>query len=1136
MRQPSEMSFSMQKSQSKGITTKSCRCLLGLVIVVLLVALASLPALAQDFTAFFGTVKDQSGAVLPGATVQIKEEKTGFTASTTTNDTGEFTFQGIPSGTYTIQANHNGFKKYMDTDVIVYARVPRRVDVTLQTGSVEQAVTVEAEGSTIARDTAAITYKVPNKELYALNIPGYLIFRVDLNPGSEVRSQVHGGNANNTSAEQDGIATNAYGDYRAPQELEQQINTISVNAPAEYRTSANIEGISKGGTNRLHGEVFVNLSNPALNALPGGVRVRPKPETTAKQWSFDFSGPVYIPKIYDGRNKTFFRFLYQPLSSQLITPINDFILPTAAMRNGDVSEYATFTGKLIIDPLTGLPFPNNQIPLNRISPVAQNILKLLPMPTLNTVLQPNYSVLQNSSNKANWKHFRIDQNLGSGSLLSISHVRFDNNSRQVWPAPLLGGQENVAASRSWTVDFSHVFSPRIVNEFSYGYINEHKHADDLASDGSLENGAAVLQQFGITNFGGRTITSTQGGGPFFQVQTLGQQSGIFAGAFNGIAANLIGSNGPVGATARDEDHVYQVRNNLSWQKGVHVFKMGVEVRKQVPNTLSAPPGSWGNFNFTGNFTHYDFADFFLGLPNTTSLTGSRPEVQNREWEVGFFFQDDWKITPKLTLTPGIRFEHYGVPIDATGLYYNFDLANLSVIVPDQKALAAVNPSYPQAIPILTASQAGYPSSLANFKALLWEPRFGFAWQPWGPTFVVRGGYGIYHVPYEAPAGDTSGSQIGGPLAGRDGGPFALSESFGPNQIINGQPTFSLSSPFPGGPGKVGLQTVYYLPVNSRANAWPYDQQWNLTLERELPLHFAGRVSYVGSQGVDLPYTQNLQIPQPSTIPFTPARRPYGSSVFSSINNEGLGGSSSYNGLEVELDRQFSDGLYFRGWYDHRKSLNNVQGGLFGGVAGQSIENPYDLNREWGWQDGLPSDHGNLAVVYPLPFGRGRLFLSNAPGWINHIFGDWTIASDLTFSWNTHFTPVFSGADPANVGVSSGLRPDALCDPNNFGSTPGTLWNRACFAVPSSGRYGTASRGMLEGPYVWNVNYNMFKAWHLTGKENGPYFKLEFYSNDIFNHANTESPDSLDISSPRFGVFRPASSEFRQLTFRARIGF
>jgi hypothetical protein len=555
--------------------------------------------------------------------------------------------------------------------------------------------------------------------------------------------------------------------------------------------------------------------------------------------------------------------------------------------------------------------------------------------------------------------------------------------------------------------------------------------------------------------------------------------------------------------------------------------------------------AWGRFNFTGAFTGNDFADFVLGLPTTTSISTTRPRISARDWELGVFLQDEWKIEPNLTLSPGLRLQHYGAPYDDTGLFYNYDIPTGRVVVPNDSALRSVAPGFP--IPVVTASQAGYPAHLENFRRVLWEPRLGIAWR-FAPRTVVRSGYGIYHVPFSesityaagyrgdsAARGTDSRGARSGLLSGLEYGPFMLGESFGPNQIVNGIPLFTTDNPFPTSRGGVGLPTLYSRPVNSRASKWPYDQQWNLTVERELPLALSGRVSYVGSRGVDWPYVRDLNNVPPSALPFTPARRPYPN--LQDLFLMDLGGSSFYHGLETELSRQFSGGLYFRGWYEWKKDLNNVLGGRLGDSVGGEIEDPYNRAREKGYQQGFTPHVAAFEAVYQIPMGRGQRFGSQVAGWLNHFIGDWTIAPRFTFSGHAKYDVLFSGQDVANTGrPASNLRADVIagCDQYTHSPMPGFFWNRACFAIPPIGRFGNSARGFLDTPWIWNLDFNAFKIWHLIGREKGPYFKTEFYASNLLNHGNESSPVSNNITSPNFGRFNP--SGYRTIYFRFRIGF
>lgn len=1107
--------------------------LVGFSICVSSVLMFSTQLAAQDFAGFRGRITDPSNAVVVAAEVKATEEKSGSARTTASNQDGEYELRGILPGTYTIEVSLTGFKKYENKGVIVYARDVRRVDVQLALGEVSSTVEVTEQGSRIQTDTASIQYKTPNKEIYALNISSALIYRIDLNPGAESRSQVHGSFANNTNAEQDGIATNAYGSWRAPQETTQEIQQISLNAPAEYRTSTSIIGIGRKGSNALHGEIFGNLQHPNLNALPLGQTSRP-PGTPTWRWSYEVGGPVYIPKVYDGRNKTFFHFLYQPSSGRSSSFHDNFVVPTPKMRTGDMSEYAAFRGITIKNPYTGQPFANNIIPDSMISAVAKNTLKLLPLPNNGPAgsLINNYVFTTFTNAGAKWYHLRFDHQITNSNTISVTHYRFNSFEDDGEGDPLPnGGFNELANTRSWSIQDSHTFSSRLLNEFGFSFNRQHS----AWQVGSVPGKDFFTSMLGI-NPAGRNLAAGFGG-PRVVVQTLGNQLGLLAGGYNPFPTQLLAAgNGFVGSVEYTDGHVVQARDNVSYSTGKHLIKTGLEVRQQRPNMNNAITGdTYGRFDYTGAFTGYDFGDLMLGLPFSSGIDAVRSRVEARHWEIGAYIQDDWKVTPKLTLTPGLRFQHYGVPFEKNGIWYNFDVATRKAVVPDERALAQVAKGYP--IPVVTAAQAGYPERLRNFKFLLLEPRFGIAWRPLEKT-VLRVAYGVYHVPFVNNAAWATANVFGetdraGVLAGLANGPFQLSERFGPNEIVNGVPRFTSQSPFP--TGTIGLSDVYSAPVNGRKDAWPADQQWNVTIERELPWAFSMRASYVGSKGTHWPYYRDLNTVPASKTPFSASRRPFGTTLYNSVNVFELGGNSTHHGMEIEASRQFSKGLYFRAWYGWLKTLNDVQAGLFGSSTGNPIEDPYDRSREKGWQDGTTPIKSRWVGVYDLPFGRGQQFLGNVPGALNHIIGNWTIAPSFVIQSSSRYTPSFSGADPANVGRSGG-RPDGIsgCNPNGVSGGPGVIWNRSCFVLPPNGRFGDASRGMLAGPTTWNTDFNMFKQWNLTANENGPYFRVEMYSANILNHRNSGGPASTNIANPSFGLFRPGGN--RSIYFRLRLGF
>ena len=1119
--------------------------LTGLIAFILAAPLAT----AQEYGGFRGKVTDPTGAIVVSADVTATSESTGLGNSTVTNEVGDFELRGLAPGSYTLEVELSGFKKFINSGLVVYAGQARRINVTLEVGEVADTITVEEEGYVIDTDTPTIKQTTAMTEMVGFNTNAHLIYTIGLNPGNEPRSQVHGSYANNTNTEHMGLATNAYGgsgrDYT---ETTQELIQTTFNAAAEYRTSTTVMAIGRGGTNKFHGEIFYHLNHPRLNALQPSQSGKPRPPSRPnRRISYEAGGPVYIPRVYDGRNKTFFHWNYQPSSNVNYFLSQNWILPTTKMRQGDLSEFAHFQRTTqgnpdfnIIDPFTGQPFPNDIIPRERWSPVAVNLLDtsrgILPLAHRDR-LYDNFDFIDSNANERDTTHMRFDHQITQNNRVTATiwweRWVFDEGGG----SPFINGKGLFGDDnrRAFALQDAHTFNPQVINEFSFGWNRQRS----VWRSGDFP-GRQYLDLLGISDLGGRESLLPNGSGnPRFVVRTLGRQSGAASGSFNVGPANLMGGLGTSPLIDFTEAAVWQLRDTISIQRGSHLIKTGIELRRQFPHKEGdRNTNEFGRWDFTGNFTGYDYGDLLLGLPFTTKIEAITPRAEARDWEFGFFLQDDWKVRPDLTLNLGVRFQHYGTPYEKDDRWYNFDLANRRVVVPSDQALRQVVPGYP--IPAVTAREAGYPDRLINFKAVLVDPRIGIAFRPREGT-VIRTGYGIYSVPYATHAAQAAGFPVGGfgidragLLAARVRGPYQLVEEFGPNQIVNGMPELTTQRGFPTLTGTLGRQLVYAMDPDLRKNDWPYDQQWNLTIEQELGHGLAMRTSYVGTKGTNWPIIRDLQRPAPGTIPFgeRPDQFPYGPG-FSTVGLLDLGGNSSHHGFEFEITRQFSSGLYLRGWIARLNTLNDIQGGLFGSTVGLFIEDPYDRSNEKGHQNGFTPYEARIVAVYPLPFGKNQKYGSNLNPFLKSIIGGWTVAPEWRDRNGTRFTPGFSGSDPANVGRSGG-RPDLLpgCNPNVGGDSE-FKWNAGCFAIPPNGRFGTAPRGMMRGFYTWSFNLNAFKRWHLGYGETGPYFQLEAYLRNILNHPNRGGPSSTNITSPAFGQFRLGGA--RNIQIRLRLG-
>ena len=1100
----------------------------------LILSLSSLPLLAQmQFTGVRGNVEDETGARVTQVEITATEEATGLTRTTISNELGIYELGGLPPGTYTISAELAGFKTYANSGIIIYAARPRRVDITLEVGDITDSITVEEMGAVIETDKSSVTYTTPMKEVEAFRMAASLIYTVGNNPGAENRSQVHGAFANNTSALQDGVATNAYGTFRAPQELVKELNQVSLNAPAEYKTATTINGVGRSGTNAFHGEIYYQVRHPRLRTLRAFETRHPssKPDS---QWNYEASGPIYIPKVYDGRDKTFFHFFYQPRLQDQKAPQTDYVYPTAQIRAGDMNQIVQQQGVTLINPFTGAPFPNNIIPANMLSPVAQATFKYVPMPNFGPAgnLVDNFHGEQfGIIDESHW-HLRLDHAITDSNTISFNHYGYNRLLIEGTSTAPLANFQTIDATRMWSIQDSHMFSPSVINEFQYG---RNRQGYDMTR--ATVSGNGLIKEFGI-DLGGRQPREAVGC-PHMYTGVWGFQPGGHLGSFSPgeLRFPLMGRCGT--STGRDNPNVWMMKDVVSVNKGSHLIKFGIELNWERPWEDGNVPIVFGRYNFTGLFSGSDMGDYLLGLPWETSIETDRPRIYAHGADAGFFIQDDWKVTPRLTMTYGTRFQHYGAPTERDGLFYNFDFENSRVVVPD-KAIQHIAPVWPTAqIPVVTASDAGYPQDLVNFSALHISPRFGLAFRINDKT-VIRAGYGIYHVPFAIAGSGPTGLNRAGWLGGREAGPFVGSESFGPNEIVNGRPQLTFTNPFPpAGSGAIPKQGVRGIPLDSRSDAWAYDQQWNLTLENDLGDGWATRISYVASKGTSWPYRSNLQTALPSTVPFADRpdseKFPWGEN-FSFVDRHDLGGTGTYHALELEATRQFSQGIYVRSWYEWKKNLSDVEPGLFSSTIGFEAENPLDRARDKGIQSGIARQRWRIATVWGLPVGRGQRFGNDMGGVLNALFGNWSTAFINRGRVGSAATAIYSGSDPSGTGRSGG-RPDALCDGNNFGPTPGQGWDRSCFAIPEAGigRYGSASRGSLFGSTDWGADLNLFKRFRLTKFENGPYFTIEMYGQNIFNHRNA-SGAGTNITSANFGLFKTSGGQARWLHFRLRLGF
>jgi hypothetical protein len=537
------------------------------------------------------------------------------------------------------------------------------------------------------------------------------------------------------------------------------------------------------------------------------------------------------------------------------------------------------------------------------------------------------------------------------------------------------------------------------------------------------------------------------------------------------------------------------------------MKFGFDAIRDRFNGNNIAPPVYGEYDFSGIYTGSGYADFLLGIPQTTELSLPNPNRNLRGTTIGIYAQDQFKVSSRLTLNYGLRWELPEPYSDKHGAIYTFDPATGGLVVQDNGA-SLINPFYPTNIPVTTASKAGYPSNLINMDKRNIEPRVGFAYKLFGSDkTVLRGGYGIYTNLIYAAMARTQMS----------GGPFSGNVTYR-NSITGGVPLFSFPEPFLQS-GTTATQNV--LGVNPNLKT-PYTQQWNLTLERQVG-SYGFRASYTGSRSVDLLYLRNLNEPAPSATPFSTALYPY--QTYSQISYADSGGNDFYNDLELEVQKKYGKNLTITSGYTWAKDMTDTQDNGGGGTtyAGQLIQNQFCRACEKSNDELIPPHRLFAYGLYTLPVGTGQHFLSTSHGVVQQVLGGWVTTWTVVVQSGQFFTPSFSGFDPSNTGVLGGV-PDRIGNGNLPAGqrTVADFFNTTAFMIPGCtpttpvcstpanvGRFGTSGWNYLAGPPLRGFDFGLGKDFKIYERVQ---LRFTMTMANALNHPVFTSPSS-NISSP-----------------------
>jgi outer membrane receptor protein involved in Fe transport len=1050
-----------------------------------------------------GTVTDTSGAVMSKVKVTVTNQQTGLTRESTTNDLGAYTVPLLPVGEYMVTAEQAGFKLAVNSGIQLNVDQVQRIDLQLAAGDLSETVEVTANSTAIDSATASIGQVISEKQVTELPLNGrnfiQLLFlgagaveaageQAAMRQGVGNAISIMGSRPTSNNFMIDGTA-NVDTSLGTPaailsvdiiEEFKEQTATYS----AEYGFSANqINIISKSGTNAFHGSAFHFIRNEKLDARNFfDDHDAPKPQLDQKQPGFYVGGPVRLP-FYDGRNKTFFLFNYEAAriergSSAFYTVPNP-------------SELAGQFTTTIIDPLTGQPFPNNFIPQARWSRLARLSAPWYPAPNTDAA-QGNYRVVRTLPQTQDQFTIRGDQDLGKfgRSFVRITKTMYDNRTDSNLQE--IGDRVFVQDTTNWQVSHTLAWRANLVNQFRVGHVSARADQKGIPCP---QSDVDSLQLTGVfTN-----IPDDQRECPQVGIQGF---AGV-GGAGNAYSA----SNQPM----------WDISNTTTWIHGSHQFNFGLNYRSwQLQRDLAT--GQLGGYGFDVGFTGSPVADMLLGYYSSAALfqpaAFSVPGQAGNPREFNFkyiapYIQDDWKVTPSLTLNLGLRWDYRSVPYETRNrmAWRNLDYAPGGLLVADESLVAGgiTDGAYYQ--------YAGRRNPENPDRYKVFAPRAGFAWRPFtDEKTVVRGGYGLFFD--SAEGREIDGAADVYPYVSRGNYQQSLGQ-------LNPLQTTDVLFPSFESPGVATPAANTFLAVSQSPQPRnPYVQQWSLGVQRQLTGATVWEVNYVGNKGTNLLMRQNVA----QSLPFDPAnplsveeRRPYPNFVVYIDSN--WGGRSNYNALNTKLEHRGRSSLltFAYTWAkstDTKSAAAGIGATAFNGWQG-FLDNR-DPDRDHGLSD-FDVDHRMVgSFVYNLPFGAGEHFAGDASGVKNAFIGGWQVNGIVT--WQRGFPLTVQADDLGGLNDTFGAnRADLVGDKDSGGGSIDQWFNTKAFAQPGFGVLGNSGRNILRGPTTTNVDFSLFKNFGL-GRGTNLQFRLESFN--VLNHPQFNSVQT-DMRNTGFGVINSA---------------
>ncbi len=1074
-------------------------------IALLAILLPGNDIFAQTVTgSILGTLTDVSGAAITSASVVIVNQETGIEYRAAVGDSGEYIATNLPPATYSVKTQLTGFKPTLVKDVVLLANRSARVNLILEPGSLNQTVEVTATAPVVNSENATLGNIMDSQSITTVPLNGRTVDRL-----IRISAGVTTDSANNPrvggspywggiSFNVDGVGYNDSGNgggaYSSRHGLSTQPSVDSISQfkidsnsmKAEFESGVSVTVVTKSGSNEVHGMAWWFNRNREFAARNFFQTAQPKPPFNRNEVGGNIGGAII-------RNKLFYFGSFEDLLERSSITTSALSLPTSAMRSGDFAGLAS-----IIDPSSGMPFPNNRIPANRIDPRAAALLGKVPLPnqsgSANGTLQNYVTSVPNKYDVYRYS-VRTDYRLSDKDTLFVN-LNYSKGDpyfvAQNYPLGYGSWENGGYTTKSINGTYLRTFSPTVINEMRYGFLS---HASVRQGMNKSFDPRSLFPQLYPADYGG--------------LPNINMASYTSLGDYGGAQGS--------------PQLTPQYIDNLTLVRGRHTIKTGFDFAnyRVASNPAVGGLGSGlvnnaglGRFDFTGRFTSAtptaapvnSVADFLLGYANTTYRSSGSPAMLLFSTRYSAYVQDDIQVSSRLSLSIGVRYMVQKPWKERDGIMSQFDPTTGKLFIAGDKLPPGGQPALLSAYPIELRPSA----TLIETDKNNWGPRVGFAYRPFGDgKTVIRAGAGVYtnFLPVF----------IGFRQLGFSNPPFLLAETF--ESTPGPTPSLTLANPFPGG-GKLSANPSITAVQRNIKNAESY--QWNFTLEREVLKNLGLRASYVGNHSTHLPwYNYQINVSKQQIPGALQPYRPY--QPWADVLMLAGGGDSILHQLQLEAVKRYSSGLSFQLEYAWTRSLDNTP--IVGGP-----QDSYNARADRGNSDSMRRHVFTAEYSYELPFGKGKKFLNEVNRAGQLAIGGWQIGGITYLRTGTPFSLSYTATQ---TGWRGG-RPNATCDGSLSASDRSRYrwFDASCYSVPAPFTYGNMARNSLFGPGDMIFDVSALKNMTITERVSAQ-FRAEFFN--MPNHANFGNPATNISTTSTVGTITSAGDP-RQIQFGLKLIF